>query len=86
MGGLDAVVFTAGIGENASYIRSGACRDLEFMGIDIDDAKNTAPSNQPREIQKDGAKVKVFVIPTNEELVSLFPPVVEHVRRIGRIR
>ena len=68
MGGLDAVVFTAGIGENASYIRSGACRDLEFMGIDIDDAKNTAPSDQPREIQKDGAKVKVFVIPTNEEL------------------
>ena len=38
------------------------------MGIDIDDAKSTAPSDQPREIQKDGAKVKVFVIPTNEEL------------------
>ncbi|MDD4820919.1 MAG: acetate kinase, partial [Flavobacteriales bacterium] len=68
MGGVDAIVFTAGIGENAYYIRSGACKGLGFMGIEIDETKNEQRSDEPREIQSATSTVKVMVIPTNEEL------------------
>ena len=68
LGGLDAVVFTAGIGENASYIRSGVCQGLEFFGIEIDETRNSAPGDGLLEINVPDAKVKVLVIPTNEEL------------------
>ncbi|MFR1707833.1 MAG: acetate/propionate family kinase [Clostridium sp.] len=68
MGGVDAVVFTAGLGENAIETRANICKGLEFLGIEIDDAKNNV-RGKATEVSKDGAKVKVFVIPTNEELV-----------------
>ncbi len=68
MGGVDAIVFTAGLGENAIETRADICRGLEFLGIEIDDAKNNV-RGKSTEVSKDGAKVKVFVIPTNEELV-----------------
>lgn len=68
MGGVDAVVFTAGLGENAIETRADICKGLEFLGIEIDDAKNNV-RGKATEVSKDGAKVKVFVIPTNEELV-----------------
>ena len=68
MGGLDAIVFTAGIGENAFYLRSEVCRGMEFFGIEIDEALNTAPSDGIREINPPHARVKVLVIPTDEEL------------------
>jgi len=68
MGGVDAVVFTAGLGENAIETRAQICKGLEFLGIEIDDAKNNV-RGKATEVSKDGAKVKVFVIPTNEELV-----------------
>ncbi|WP_346876458.1 MULTISPECIES: acetate kinase [unclassified Clostridium] len=68
MGGVDAVVFTAGLGENAIETRAEICKGLEFLGIEIDDAKNNV-RGKSTEVSKDGAKVKVFVIPTNEELV-----------------
>ncbi|MEG1255228.1 acetate kinase [Clostridium sp.] len=68
MGGVDAVVFTAGLGENAIGTRVDICKGLEFLGIEIDEAKNNV-RGKTTEISKDGAKVKVFVIPTNEELV-----------------
>jgi len=68
MGGVDAVVFTAGLGENAIETRAEICKGLEFLGIEIDDAKNNVRGIST-EVSKDGAKVKVFVIPTNEELV-----------------
>jgi acetate kinase len=70
LGGLDALVFTAGIGENSHLVRKKCCENLEFLGIKIDDEKNNqAGGPQADEIQTDDSKVKVFRIPTNEELV-----------------
>ncbi len=66
MGGIDALVFTGGIGENSSLVRSTVCNGLEFLGIQIDEEKNTAKQN---ELSKEGSKVHVLRIPTNEELV-----------------
>jgi acetate kinase len=70
LGGLNALVFTAGIGENSALIRKKCCENLEFLGIKIDDEKNDqAGGPQADEIQTDESLVKVFRIPTNEELV-----------------
>ena len=70
MGGLDAVVFTAGIGEHMPYIRKGALEGLEYLGIKLDDARNTfGHSSEPVMISADDSRVKVYMIPTNEELV-----------------
>jgi len=66
MGGVDVVVFTAGIGENAWKVRKGACEGLEFLGIKIDPEKNNS-SNEETIISEDDSRVKVMVIPTNEE-------------------
>ena len=66
MGGLDAFVFTGGIGENASEVREEVCRDLEFLGIELDQEKN---KNKENIISTDSSRVKVMRIPTNEELV-----------------
>lgn len=68
MGGVDAIVFTAGLGENSISMRSRICRDLEFLGAHLDPDKNTVRGKE-QEISADGAPVKIFVIPTNEELV-----------------
>jgi acetate kinase len=69
MGGVDAIVFTAGIGENSSMVREMACQDLEFMGIQIDPQKNKETRKKEEIITTASSKVKVMVIPTNEELV-----------------
>lgn len=66
MGGLDAFVFTGGIGENSPDVRLETCSNLEFLGIQIDDAKN---KNSEEIISTEGSKVAVLKIPTNEELV-----------------
>lgn len=68
MGGIDALVFTAGLGENSPSNRADICKGLEFLGITIDDSKNNVRGKET-EISKDGSKVKVFVIPTNEEVM-----------------
>jgi acetate kinase len=68
LGGLDVIVFTAGIGENSGIIRAGALAGLEFLGIEIDPAKNDPFSRVARVISTDDSKVTVLVIPTNEEL------------------
>jgi acetate kinase len=68
MDGVDAIVFTAGLGENSAFMRSKICGGLTFLGIDIDEEKN-ARRGEEIEITKPGCKTKVFVIPTNEELV-----------------
>jgi acetate kinase len=68
MNGLDAIVFTAGIGENSCVLRKLVCTDMDFFGITLDDAKNELRSTELREINTETAKVKVLVIPTNEEL------------------
>ncbi len=67
LNGLDAIVFTAGIGENSSETRSSACEAMDFLGIKLDVSKNEIRSDEIREIQADDSKVKILVIPTNEE-------------------
>ena len=70
MGGLNAIVFTAGIGEHTPYIRENALSNLEYLGIKIDKERNTfGHSNEPVKISADDSKVLVYMIPTNEELV-----------------
>ena len=69
MGGIDAVVFTAGIGENDCDLRANICKGLEFMGIGVDPSKNDKLRGKEKIISHDGAKVAVIVVPTNEELV-----------------
>ena len=68
MGGVDVIVFTAGIGENTCDIRSGICKNLEFMGVKVDPAKNDGLRGKEAIISADDSKVTVVVIPTNEEL------------------
>jgi acetate kinase len=69
MGGVDVVVFTAGIGENAPDIRYGACKGLGFMGISIDPYRNEVAIGREAIISDDDSPVKVLVIPTKEEQV-----------------
>lgn len=68
LNGIDAIVFTAGIGENSSYMRQLICEDLDFLGIHLDLEKNDLRSKDIREINTKESKVKVLVIPTKEEL------------------
>ena len=68
MGGVDTIVFTAGVGENQKLRRAGICKNLEFLGVKIDDAKNEIRGEEV-EISAQDSKIKVYVIPTNEELV-----------------
>jgi acetate kinase len=74
LGGLDAIVFTAGIGENSPVIRSRICRDAAWLGVELDDAANAAGG--PR-ISTDASRVAAWVIPTNEELM-----IARHTRRV----
>lgn len=68
MNGLDAIIFTAGIGENSGTVRKLVCKDMDFLGIVLDDAKNRVNPGTLREINSDASKVKILVVPTNEEL------------------
>ncbi len=74
LAGLDAIVFTGGIGENAPVIRSRACRDAAWLGVDIDGAANAAGRGR---ISTGASRVAVWVIPTNEELM-----IARHTRRL----
>jgi|SRR5690554_2076908 len=68
MEGLDAIVFTAGVGENSSMIRKLVCSAMDYFGIDLDEIKNESKTKHLREINTTTSKVKILVIPTNEEL------------------
>jgi acetate kinase len=68
LGRVDALVFTAGIGENAPLVRERSCLDLQALGIELDSHRNEERANGMREISATGSRVKVLVIPTNEEL------------------
>ncbi len=68
MGGVDAVIFTGGIGENSADVRAAVCRDLEFLGIRMDEARNLDAVREKR-ITREDSPTAVYVIPTNEELV-----------------
>ena len=70
MGGVDALVFTAGIGENDAMVREEVCKNLEYLGVELDtELNNTAKGKGECFVNKEGSKVKVLVIPTNEELM-----------------
>ncbi len=68
MGRVDAIVFTGGIGENQIRIREGICKNLEFMGIKIDNDKNNIRGEE-KQLSADDSKVEIYLIPTNEELM-----------------
>lgn len=68
MGGVDAIVFTAGLGENSPSMRDNICNGLEYLGTRIDPTRNNIRGKE-QEISAEGSKVKIFLIPTNEELV-----------------
>jgi acetate kinase len=68
MGGVDAVIFTGGIGENSPEVRKASCENLAFMGITVDDERNTSKETE-KLITTDGSTTRVYAIPTNEELV-----------------
>ena len=68
MGGVDAVIFTAGVGENDKTIRSMVCEGLEYMGLKLDEAANDVRGKETV-ISAADSKVKVLLIPTNEELM-----------------
>ena len=70
MNGVDVIVFTAGVGENDKVVRENICRDLEWLGIEMDKAANDASERgEFADITKEGSRVKLLVIPTDEELM-----------------
>jgi len=69
MGGVDLLIFTGGIGENASEIRENVCRDLEYMGLEFDKQINNGVRSKELVISKKGSRVTVMIVPTNEEFV-----------------
>ncbi len=68
MNGVDAIVFTAGLGENSASMRSSICKDMSYLGVELDETKNNVRGKET-DVSKDGSKVRVLLIPTNEELV-----------------
>jgi len=68
LGGVDAIVFTGGIGENSVSLREKVCSNLEWAGIRLDSEKNKSASHEAQ-IQADDSKVQIWVVPTNEEIV-----------------
>ncbi|HNT28269.1 MAG TPA: acetate kinase [bacterium] len=69
MGGVEAIIFTGGIGENDWEVRQMACEGLEYMGVELDPDKNKGLRSKLADISKASSKVKMLVVPTNEELV-----------------
>ena len=74
LGGLDGLVFTGGIGENAAAIRARVCRDASWLGIDLDEAANAKGALR---ISRPDSRVSAWVIPTNEELM-----IAHHTQRV----
>lgn len=68
LNGLDAIVFTAGIGENSDLIRRLVCADMDYFGLDLDQEKNCIRSKEIREINTINSKTKILIVPTNEEV------------------
>ena len=69
LGGCDAIAFTAGLGENAAYLRTLICEKLyDAFGVELDESLNAVRSGENRVISSENSKIKVMVIPTNEEL------------------
>ena len=84
MNGLDVLVFTAGIGENDDRVRASICENFDALGIAVDPAKNDG-CREMRDISADGAKVRAFVIPTNEEY-AIATETLEAVQEAGLVK
>jgi len=69
MDGADAIVFTAGVGENSDVLRKAICERLTFFGVRLDEERNAIRSSEPRRITTDDSALSVLVVPTNEELL-----------------
>ena len=69
MGGLDAVVFTGGIGENSDELRHDVCADMGVLGIKLDEEKNVELNRHEGKISAEDSRVQVWIVPTNEELL-----------------
>jgi acetate kinase len=69
LNGADAIVFTAGVGENSPTVREKSCSDLQNFGIIIDTEANSSAGSEEKVVSTDASKVKILVIPTNEELM-----------------
>lgn len=67
MGGLDAIVFTGGIGENCPNVRARICRGLDFLGLELDPEENKIRSSEDRDISRRNCRARIMIIPTNEE-------------------
>ena len=67
MGGLNAIIFTAGIGENSALIREMVCNGLENLGIVLDPDKNARANGKLCQVESDQSRVGILVVPTNEE-------------------
>lgn len=81
LAGPDAIVFTGGIGENGTRIREAVCREMEFLGVEIDPERNKAADGETT-ISTPGSRVKVMVVPTNEEII-VARQTVETIREAG---
>ena len=79
LGGIDAIIFTAGVGENADHIRKMVVERLGFFGVTLDEQANAVRSKEPRRISTEDSRLAVLVVPTNEELAM----VRETVKAIG---
>lgn len=69
MNGVDAIIFTAGVGENSAVLRKEICQGLTFLGVDLEEQRNSLRSTESRRITTDDSKVSILVVPTNEELL-----------------
>ena len=69
MNGLDAVLFTGGIGENSWAVREAVCKNMSFFGIEIDEALNRSTRGELMKLSTADSKVEVWIVPTNEELL-----------------
>jgi acetate kinase len=68
LNGLDAIVFTAGVGENDALVRARVCQNMEFFGLQLDEAKNQERTPGLRDLSGPESRVRILIIPTNEEL------------------
>ncbi|WP_268237821.1 acetate/propionate family kinase [Paenibacillus radicis (ex Gao et al. 2016)] len=69
MNGIDTLIFTAGVGENSAVLRKAVCEGLTFLGLELDETRNAERSKHARYISTDSSRIKVLVVPTNEELL-----------------
>jgi acetate kinase len=69
MNGLDTIIFTAGVGENSVVLRKAVCAGLAFLGVELDEERNSERSKETRRISTDSSRITVLVVPTNEELL-----------------